>query len=660
MWNTLKAIKDEALATAKELRDAHNPEHWNNEEQNDDDHLYAFQAPASVPLAAAPLYSTFQPPPPAVATVAPPPPPPAFPVAVAAQPPAAAVPAPREDDVTSRLAALKAKLAAKTTAPRTNSTEPSPAPAASPTTTPAAPPAVVVDTSAITNLQRQLEDERRHHFAAQLEASRSEAAHHAAQCLSLQTALATAEARAVEAEEVARAHHGATAEEHERVIASLRAEIQAAQEEVISERSKAGVAASQVVELQERIERAEAAAENIGDHNELENELIAARMESSSLREELKRVRSQALNAAASAASLQTSSSLGNGGGGGGSETATAAELDAVRSELADIKQALTTAEADKNAARQQLSRLKTQMLSEQDDEEEKIKWRVEAEVKLALEKMGRASGNGANGSGSSDRTDEELHAALERAQRAEEEAARWEEIASARDAELANLQRALGEMSYESDAAERYRAELRAMQAEIHTLRNELDAARVSSLSAENKVQKAQNEVAAARGEAKVARDAEIEAKREVLAARVAAQEALKELQDLRKGGGTIDRSAVVQLIAGLMVQKRPKDALSFALHAINLSPEEVETIKTAARQSGSGNSVGGLSLASSWINFLESAVQEDGSTIVSADPLLPPPLAAAAAVPYSVPKPSTDPLAGASAVPPVTQRQI
>jgi len=24
MWNTLKAIKDEALATAKELRDAHN------------------------------------------------------------------------------------------------------------------------------------------------------------------------------------------------------------------------------------------------------------------------------------------------------------------------------------------------------------------------------------------------------------------------------------------------------------------------------------------------------------------------------------------------------------------------------------------------------------------------------------------------------------
>ena len=645
------------------------PEHWDNEEQSNVDHPYAFQAPASVPLAPAPPYSSLPPPPPAAAPAAAvaPPPPPTIPVPAAVQPPAAAaaapVPPPRENDVTSRLAALKAKLAAKSAAPRTNSTEP----AATTATAPAAPspinanspadsPAAVVDTSAITNLQRQLEEERRHF------ASRQEAAHHAAQCLSLQTALTTAEARAVEAEEVTRAHHLDADEEHERVvIASLKAEIQAAREEALSERSKSAVVSSQVIELQERIDRAEAAAASSGDYNELENELIAARMESSALREELERIRSQALNAA-SAASLQPSSSVGNGGG-DGSETAL--ELEAVRAELSALKEALATAEADKNAARQQLSRLKTQMLSEQDDEEEKIKWRVEAEVKLALEKIGRSSAsgtrsNGANGDGSTVNTDEELLAALERAQRAEEDAVRWEETASARDAELANLQRALGEMSYESDAAERYRAELRAMQAEVHTLRNELDAARVTSLSAENKVQQAQNEVAAARGEAKLARDAETEAKREVLAARVAAQEALKELQDLRKGGGTIDRSAVVQLIAGVMVQKRPKDALNFALDAIHLSPEEVETIKSAARQhggGGGGNSVGGVSLASSWIDFLESAVQEDGSTSVfTAPPLRPSP--SAAAVPYSASKPSTAPSAVASTAAPVAQR--
>lgn len=643
------------------------PEHWDNEDQGDNDNTYPFQAPASVPLAPAPLYSTLPQPPPAAAAIAPPP---TIPVPPTVQPPAAApaaVPAPKEDDVTSRLAALKAKLAAKTTAPRTNSTEPSPAAAtaaapAAPAAAVAPPAAAVVDTSAITNLQRQLEEERRH-FAAQLEASRKEADHQATQCISLQTALTAAETRAAEAEEVTRAHHDATDEDHERAISALRAEIQSAQEEAMTERSKAAVVASQVVELQERIDRAEAAAAaaSSGDHNELENELVAAKMEGSALREELERVRS--LNAA-SASSPQPPSSVGNGGG-DGSEATTAAELEAVRSELTANKQSLATAEADKNAARQQLSRLKTQMLSEQDDEEEKIKWRVEAEVKLALEKMGRASGgsrsNGANGDGSNDNTDDELLAALERAQRAEDEAARWEDTASARDAELANLQRALGEMSYESDAAERYRAELRAMQAEVHTLRNELDAARVSSLSAENKVQQAQNEVAAARGEVKGARDAETEAKREVLAARVAAQEALKELQDLRKGGGTVDRSAVVQLIAGVMVQKRPKDALSFALHAIDLSPEEVETIKIAARLNGGGKnsggtSVGGVSLASSWIDFLESAVQEDGSTNVGIASSLPPP-PAAAAVPYSVPKSRTDPSAVASTAPPVAQ---
>ncbi len=424
------------------------------------------------------------------------------------------------------------------------------------------------------------------------------------------------------------------------MIASLRAEIQAAQEEVMAERSKSAAVAAQTIQLQERIDRAEAAAASVGDHNELENELFAAKMESSALREELERVRSQALTAVAAATATNNENS-------GNIETTAGVEIDALRSELESIKHTLATSEAEKTAARQQLSKLKTQMLSEQDDEEEKIKWRVEAEVKLALEKMGKTRGSGSGGGahsngGGSGASSEELDAMLERVHQLEAEATRWEAIAAAKDAELANLQRALGEMSYESDAAERYRAELRAMQAEIHTLRDQLDAARVSSLSAENKVQQAQNEVAAARGDAKIARDAETEAKREVLAARVAAQEALKELQDLRKGGGTIDRTSVVQLIAGVMVQKRPKDALNFAIEAINLSPEEIESVKTTARQTSGG---GGVSLASSWIDFLESAVQEDGSSTHSnvAPIVLPSPA-------FNAPKSNRDPFAVAS----------
>lgn len=517
----------------------------------------------------------------------------------------------KDDDVTARLAALKAKLAAKGAATRPATTTPQ-----VPTASQLAPPSVMptvptthMQPDAIQRLQQQLENERRG-FSVQLERAREDAAHQAAQVQALRSALDEAEAKAKAA--VTASTERLEAQKHEQdEMDALRAEAHAAREKAITEQSRVAALEAQLAEIQAQLERADAAAAAAHDHTihaDLENEISLARLENTTLREELERLRAEAATTRAAAgspaASFGTDSAFNN---------KHAEEMEVLRGELAAVQDALSVAESERASAKLQLSRLKTQMLTEQEDEEEKVRWRVEAEVKLALEKMGVGSvGNKAAESARQD----QLSTLTERAERAEEEAARWEQTAAARDVELANLQRALGEMSYESDAAVQLRAELRAMQSDVHRLRNELDAARVSVIAAENAVQQVQEERDTARRDTAAAREAEAEAQREVLAARVAAQEAVRELQELRKGGGTLDRVLVLQTLAGIIRFRRPGAALEFAASSLGLTAKEVEEVKMAAKGGASGDKAGsGPSLASSWINFLEAAVNEDGS---------------------------------------------
>ena len=581
------------------------PEHWQEPDENG--RIEPWIPPAE-PVATVPSFpsvNTLPPPPTAVANQAIPP----------SAPQLGNQPLPKDDDVTARLAALKAKLAAKGAATK-------------PLTTPSQPPPVVSSQPALAapakidassqRLQEQLENERRN-FTFQLERARMDATHQAAQVEALRSALAEAE-RAATAAATASSIMREKAEEYEdnalAAEAVLRVQAQAAREKAMADQSRVGALEAQMADLQAQLERSEAAliagSSNSNIHAELENELATAKRESTALRDELERVRAQALTTAAAAAAAAADSSFGSSEG--VSDSKHLEEIEVLRGELAALRDALSIAEAERGAAKLQLSRLKNQMLTEQEDEEETIHWRVEAEVKLALEKMGVGSNGGDTSHESA--LQAEINNLTERAERAEEEAARWEQTASARDVELANLQRALGEMSYESDIAVQLRGELRAMQADVHRLRNELDAARVSTLAADNAVQQAQLERDAARQDANVARDAEAEAQREVLAARVAAQEAVRELQELRKNGGTLDRGLVLQTLSGMMRFRRPGAALDFVASSLGLRPEEVEEVKVAARKGGlTDNAAGGPSLASSWINFLEAAVNEEVS---------------------------------------------
>ena len=367
------------------------------------------------------------------------------------------------------------------------------------------------------------------------------------------------------------------------------------------------------------------------------NELTTARTENVSLRDEIEQLRADVAAATLAQQQQQQTAleSTQNNNNDNNNNTSNDDKDDDLRAEVASLQDALMKTEAECAVVKQQLSRLKGQMLTEQEDEEDKVRWRVEAEVKLELEKRGVAA-NGATAATATSSIEnddtaamaemaaawqQQLEASEQRGTRAEQEVVRWERMSAAKDVELSNLQRALGEMSYESDAAERLRTEVRALQAETHSLRNELDVARVALLGAEKSVQQAEAATAAAQNDAVVARNAEAEVQRQLLTAKHAA----RELHELRKDGAMVNRKAVIQTLIGILRLKRPRDALDLAATTLGLTADEIESIKGAAaasaalRQGGSGGG-GNQSLASSWVDFLQSAVQEGEGSAGSA----------------------------------------
>ena len=85
-------------------------------------------------------------------------------------------------------------------------------------------------------------------------------------------------------------------------------------------------------------------------------------------------------------------------------------------------------------------------------------RWRVEAEVKMELERLranGGAEAAAAGGGAAGARMAEELSAARGRGETREADVGKWEAALAARDVELQNLQRALGEPGSLSWAAD-------------------------------------------------------------------------------------------------------------------------------------------------------------------------------------------------------------
>lgn len=125
-------------------------------------------------------------------------------------------------------------------------------------------------------------------------------------------------------------------------------------------------------------------------------ELEGARADLQRANAELARLSSEldAARAAAEQQMQQVRSVAESGSEAAGRAEALQGQLDAATAELGSMREQLVTAaaeneagEAERERLRNQLARLKAQMITEQEEEEDKVTWRVEAEVKAAEEK---------------------------------------------------------------------------------------------------------------------------------------------------------------------------------------------------------------------------------------------------------------------------------
>ncbi|KAL0017763.1 hypothetical protein WJX77_011853, partial [Trebouxia sp. C0004] len=115
------------------------------------------------------------------------------------------------------------------------------------------------------------------------------------------------------------------------------------------------------------------------------------------------------------------------------------------------LQQRLAAVEKERDKAKQQLNRLKQELMTEQEEEEEKLRWRVDAEVKLALEEFQKAEAQrGAGSQGEVAELKVGMDSANAQIQQMHEDLQAWEQAVAARDAELRNLQAALGELTFE------------------------------------------------------------------------------------------------------------------------------------------------------------------------------------------------------------------
>ena len=432
-------------------------------------------------------------------------------------------------------------------------------------------------------------------------------------------------------------------EANDEAIQLLMIELKKAREEAAAEKSKVAMLENEMHSLQLVVEQTQAAEHAASLHGssaeDTEAELAALHAECAVLTQELERLR------------VSTASASSTNNKKGDSKAAAEAEVAAV----ARLTQQLKKSESDKAALKQQLVKLKTQLLGDQEDEEENIKWRVDAEVKLALGKMQQSSssaqspfqssstGGGGGGGGGNKSNRKEIEILTERCETLEKDVAKYEHAAAAREAELSNLQKALAELTYESEAAERLRAEARGLTAETRTLRNELDTAKLERLKLEERLAAAEGSACDAKKRAAELAVSEGKIQGQLLAAQAALAE-VKQKESAAEQGALIDRRVLVKMLVSFFQRGQQVEVLELMAKMLGFTDDERDLVFSSftngnrSRSGGIHNSSsggilmeGGDSLAASWVDFLVRQLNEEegrsngtASTATSVTPVL------------------------------------
>lgn len=246
---------------------------------------------------------------------------------------------------------------------------------------------------------------------------------------------------------------------------------------------------------------------------------------------------------------------------------------------------------------KEQLDKLKMQMLATQTAFEEQIEAEVQERVAALTQGTLKNVPKGRH------EDDEQLLAdleiALDKISEAEKESAHWKSEAERMRDELGNMQIALDELRYESENGEKLRVQVRTAQAEVREMEARVAEALASKDALELKAQEAAQKAEEERRRAFAAREAEGLAKKELIALQVAFSEMDTKVNE--GGRGAIERDTVVEVLKD-MSGMRHGSAMKYAVDRLNLS--EAERRKVLGDSSG---------LASTFVAFLETAVEEN-----------------------------------------------
>lgn len=265
--------------------------------------------------------------------------------------------------------------------------------------------------------------------------------------------------------------------------------------------------------------------------------------------------------------------------------------------ELVATKGALEKSQMELEVAKSQLNRLKAQMMALQEEEEEKIQWRVDAEVKLRMDELGISSNSNVKDS----QLEHDLEIAVDKAQEFEKEASYWQSVAHAKEVELSNMQRALDDLSYESETAEKLRVEVRVLSKKLSDMESRVEQYKDKCSTCEAEARMAEQMMAEEKKKAAAAREAEGAARQEMISLQLAYNGIANKLNNV-DNDRIFQREFIVDLVKQ-MASMRHSQALKKAAHVLSLT--EAEQKYVFGDDSGS--------LANTWVTFLQSQVKEE-----------------------------------------------
>lgn len=316
------------------------------------------------------------------------------------------------------------------------------------------------------------------------------------------------------------------------------------------------------------------------------------------------------------------------------SATRMAAELAGALppAEAEALRQRLAESERERDKARADFQRIKSQFISKDRDDEEKLAWRVEEEVKRRLERE-------------KFQWEEEIAAEVAAAHRSQQEAvseaqscrAQLRAIEAqlvAKDGEVQNLNLALGSLAAESDVADTLRHELRVVRERCTELTKDMHALRAAAEAAEGAKRVAEEETGRVRGEVDVWRAREQQSAQEVGILRHALEEALKRLHSIGSESDTlVDRRIISKLLVTYFEHKEDRlkrDVLVLMARMLSLNEKDRARIGLGTHESGVTRKVfgvvgrvaalpltlmeGGLAMAARQLGQDESESDEDG----------------------------------------------